>query len=125
MELSQALGIINLTAPDRVQSLADLLSPDLIQQAFSLTNTVTLHKRKLPLESMVWLVIGMTIFNNRSLFQIVNLMDTRLDYYFLQQVSSRLPPWIIFHIAQHEDSGMPAVLLQEGRVHFFIRDKVK
>ncbi|MCW2106190.1 UNVERIFIED_ORG: hypothetical protein M2402_003364, partial [Rahnella aquatilis] len=26
MELSQALGIINLTAPDEVQSLADLLS---------------------------------------------------------------------------------------------------
>ncbi len=28
---------INLTAPDDIQSLADLLSPDLIQQAFSLT----------------------------------------------------------------------------------------
>lgn len=37
MELSQALGIINLT------------------------DTVTLRKRKLPLESMVWLVIGMAI----------------------------------------------------------------
>ena len=48
MELSQAPGIINLTAPDEVQSLADLLSPDLIQQAFSLTDTVTLRKRKLP-----------------------------------------------------------------------------
>lgn len=48
MELSQALGIINLTAPEEVQSLADLLPPDLIQQAFSLTDTVTLRKRKLP-----------------------------------------------------------------------------
>ena len=75
MELSQALGIINLTAPDEVRSLADLLSPDLIQQAFSLTDTVTLRKRKLPLESMVWLVIGMAVFNNRPLSQIVNLMD--------------------------------------------------
>ena len=36
MELSQSLGIINLTAPDDVQNLADLLSPYLIQQAFSL-----------------------------------------------------------------------------------------
>ncbi|SQK72289.1 Insertion element 4 transposase N-terminal [Tatumella ptyseos] len=52
MELSQALGMINLTAPDEVQSLADLLPPELIQQAFSLTDTVTLRKRKLPLESM-------------------------------------------------------------------------
>lgn len=75
MELSQVLGIINLTAPDDVQTLADLLSPDLIQQAFSLTDTVTLRKRKLPLESMVWLVIGMAIFNNKPLSHIVNLMD--------------------------------------------------
>jgi len=75
MELSQALGIINLIAPDEVLSLADLLSPDLIQQAFSLTDTVTLRKRKLPLESMVWLVIGMAIFNNKPMSHIVNLMD--------------------------------------------------
>ena len=75
MELSQALGIINLTAPEEVQSLADLLPHDLIQQAFSLTDTVTLRKRKLPLESMVWLVIGMAIFNNKPLSHIVNLMD--------------------------------------------------
>ena len=75
MELSQAPGIINLTAPDDVQSLADFLPPDLIQQAFALTDTVTLRKRKLPLESMVWLVIGMAIFNNKPLSHIVNLMD--------------------------------------------------
>ncbi|SQI43871.1 Insertion element 4 transposase N-terminal [Serratia plymuthica] len=61
--------------PEQVQTLADLLPPDLIQQAFSLTDTVTLRKRKLPLESMVWLVIGMAIYNNRPLSQIVNLMD--------------------------------------------------
>lgn len=82
MELSQALGIINLTAPEEVQSLADLLPPDLIQQAFSLTDTVTLRKRKLPLESMVWLVIGMAIFNNKPLSHIVNLVRLR-----------RLWPW--------------------------------
>lgn len=75
MHLSQALGIINITSPEQVQTLADLLPPDLIQQAFSLTDTVTLRKRKLPLESMVWLVVGMAIYNNRPLSQIVNLMD--------------------------------------------------
>ncbi len=31
--------------------------------------------RKLPLESMVWLVIGRAVFNNRPLSHIVNLMD--------------------------------------------------
>lgn len=36
MELSQALGIINFTFPDEVRSLADLLSPNLIEQSFNL-----------------------------------------------------------------------------------------
>lgn len=36
---------------------------------------MTLRKRKLPLESMVWLVIGMAIFDNKPLAHIGNLMD--------------------------------------------------
>lgn len=63
-----------MTSPEKIQTLTDLLSPDLIQQAFSLTDTLTLRKRKLPLESMGWLVIGMALYNNRPLSQIVNLM---------------------------------------------------
>ena len=46
----------------------------------------------------------------------------RLDYAFVQQVSRHLPSWVIIYIAPHEDSGMPAVALQEGKVHFFIHD---
>jgi hypothetical protein len=75
MQLSQTLGIINLTATDKVQTLADLLSHDLIQQTFALTDTVTLLERKPPLESMVWLDINMAISNNKPLSHIVNLMD--------------------------------------------------
>lgn len=52
MQLSLAPGIINITAPDEVHSLAGLFSPELIQEAFTLTDTVTLAS-KLPLESMV------------------------------------------------------------------------
>lgn len=44
MQLPQAPGIINITAPDEVQSLADLFSPEPIQEAFTLTDTVTLRK---------------------------------------------------------------------------------
>ncbi|WP_225085457.1 IS4 family transposase [Pectobacterium colocasium] len=75
MQLSQALGIINLTAPEQIHTLADLLPVSMIEQALTLTDTVTLRKRKLPLESMVWLVIGMAVFNQRPLSHIVNLMD--------------------------------------------------
>jgi len=66
MELSQAPGIINL---------ADLIPEDLIRQALTLSDTVTLRKRKLSLESMIWLVVGMSVFCNRPLTEIVNLMD--------------------------------------------------
>ncbi|HGM7047434.1 transposase domain-containing protein, partial [Serratia marcescens] len=58
MELSQALGIINFTTPERARSLSDLIPAEFIQQALTLTDTVTLRKRKLPLESMIWLVVG-------------------------------------------------------------------
>jgi len=75
MELSQALGIINVTSPEHARSLSDLIPADLIQKALTLTDTVTLRKRKLPLESMIWLVVGMSIFCNRPMTEIVNLMD--------------------------------------------------
>ncbi|WP_422528214.1 IS4 family transposase [Serratia fonticola] len=75
MELSQALGIINVTSPEHARSLSDLIPTELIHQALTLTDTVTLRKRKLPLESMIWLVVGMSIFCNRPMTDIVNLMD--------------------------------------------------
>ena len=75
MELYQAPGIINATTPERARSLADLIPPALIQQALTLTDTVTLRTRKLPLGSMIWLVVGMSIFCDRPMTEIVNLMD--------------------------------------------------
>lgn len=47
----------------------------------------------------------------------------RLHYAFVQQVSRHLPSWVIIYLAPHESSGMPAVILQQGKVHFFIQDK--
>ncbi|EIO7472119.1 transposase domain-containing protein, partial [Salmonella enterica subsp. enterica] len=75
MELSQALSIIHLTAPERARSLSELIPAELIKEAFRLTDTVTLRKRKLPLESMTWLIVGMSVFCDRPMTDIVNLMD--------------------------------------------------
>ncbi|PKC36125.1 hypothetical protein V462_11010 [Pantoea ananatis 15320] len=50
-------------------------SPELIQQAQPLTNTFTLRKRKFPLESMIWLIVGMSVFSNRPMTEIVDQMD--------------------------------------------------
>lgn len=75
MQPSQRPGITNITAPDEIYSLGGLLSPELIQEDLTLTDTVSLRKRKLPLKSMVWLVVGMSLFSNKPLSYIINLMD--------------------------------------------------
>lgn len=75
MLVSQALDIINNFKPEQVETLADLLPLELIEEAYKLTDTVTLRNRKLTLESMAWLLIGMAIYNDKSMADIVNILD--------------------------------------------------
>lgn len=75
MHVSQALDIINNWKPNQIETLADLLPIELIEEAYQLTDTVTLRKRKLTLESMAWLLIGMAIYNDKSMADIVNMLD--------------------------------------------------
>jgi len=75
MQLSQALDIINDFSPNKIETLSDLLPLKLVEEALNQTETVTLRKRKLSLESMVWLVVGMAIYNDKPLSQIVNMLD--------------------------------------------------
>ena len=75
MLVSQALDVINNWKPNEVETLSDLLPLELIEEAYALTDTVTLRKRKLTLESMAWLLIGMAIYNDKSIADVVNLLD--------------------------------------------------
>ncbi|WP_371189897.1 IS4 family transposase [Thalassotalea ponticola] len=75
MQLSTALDSINHFRPSQVETLADLLPLELIEEAYELTETVTLRKRKLTLESMAWLLIGMAIYNDKSMADVVNMLD--------------------------------------------------
>ncbi len=43
-----------------------------------LTSTVTLRKRRLPLEMMVWCIVGMALERKEPLHQIVNRLDIML-----------------------------------------------
>ncbi|MGB7802516.1 transposase domain-containing protein [Buttiauxella sp.] len=53
MELSQAPGIINVTTPEHARNPSEFIPSEFIQRALTLTDTVTLRKRQLPLESMI------------------------------------------------------------------------
>ena len=48
MHVYQALDVINQWKPNQVETLSDLLPIELINEAYLLTDTVTLRKRKFP-----------------------------------------------------------------------------
>lgn len=50
----QALDTVHKFTPQEFTALSDLLSPELIDQCQADTGVVTLRKRRLPMEMMVW-----------------------------------------------------------------------
>jgi len=75
MDVSQALDIINTVKQPQAKALSDLIPLDLIEQAYQMSDTVTLRKRKLSLESLVWLLVGMALYNDKSISDVVNQLD--------------------------------------------------
>ena len=51
------------------------LDPDWITQALTATGTATVRRRKLPAEYVLWLVIGMALFRDRSIREVVRHLD--------------------------------------------------
>ena len=78
MFLSQALDRIYQFTPEQFNALSDVLSPELIEQCLHESGTVTLRKRRLPLEMMVWSVVGMALYRHIPMGQIVNQLDILL-----------------------------------------------
>lgn len=60
---------------DRIQASID---PDWIDEALEATGTATLRRRRLPAEQVVWLVLGMALYRNRPIDEIVAKLDLAL-----------------------------------------------
>lgn len=80
MFLSQALDSINEFSPEQFSSLYEYLSPELISECLEVTGNVTIRNRRLPLETMVWCVLGMALFRHIPMNQIVNQLDIILCF---------------------------------------------
>jgi hypothetical protein len=78
MLLSQALDTVHKFSAQEFAALADLLSPELIDECLTDTGVVTLRKRRLSMEMMVWAVTGMALFRSHSMTQLVSHMDILL-----------------------------------------------
>nr|WP_249642955.1 transposase domain-containing protein [Pectobacterium carotovorum] len=70
MLLSQALNTVHKFTPEAFSSLSERLSPEIIDECLTDTGIVTIRKRRLPMEMMVWAVTGMTLFRSLSMNQV-------------------------------------------------------
>ncbi|MEI7269682.1 transposase domain-containing protein, partial [Pectobacterium versatile] len=80
MHIGQALDLVSRydSLRNPMTSLADFLDPELIARCLAESGTVTLRKRRLPLEMMVWCIVGMALERKEPLHQIVNRLDIML-----------------------------------------------
>lgn len=78
MFLSQALDRLHHFTPEQFNNLADVLSPDLIATCLQNAGTATLRRRRLPMETLVWCLIGMALYRHIPMGQLVNQLDILL-----------------------------------------------
>ena len=62
MRFSSALNQIVNNPVTQFQNLSEILDPDIIDEGLAQHGVATIRRRKLPMESMVWAVIGMALF---------------------------------------------------------------
>ena len=65
--------------PERLDELSALIDPAWIEQALTASGKASIRRRKLPAEHAVWLVIGLALFRNRPLWQVVQQLGLSLD----------------------------------------------
>ena len=78
MHFSDAIDAISQVAFDDFSSLSELLSPELIDTCLEEAGVATLRKRRLPLDMVVWAIVGMALFRHIPMGQIVNHLDIML-----------------------------------------------
>lgn len=61
-----------------LEKLNALLDPELLTQAFEKAGVATVRKRRLPLDAVVWSVVGMALFRQESVWDIASRLDISL-----------------------------------------------
>jgi hypothetical protein len=75
MALQSDLDYATELAPHEFKRFASLIDPEWIDEALQQTGTVSLRRRRLPAERMIWLVIGLALFRNEPIWHIVQQLD--------------------------------------------------
>ena len=75
MALQFDFGCTVSLVPQDFDRFASLINEEWINEALAQTGTVSLRRRRLPAERMIWLVIGLALFRNESMAKIVHQLD--------------------------------------------------
>ncbi|WP_421265144.1 IS4 family transposase [Aeromonas veronii] len=78
MRIDQALDFLHASNAAQFESLSDLISPELITTLLAEEDVATLRRRRMPMERLVWAIIGMAIFRHVPMTQLVNQLDILL-----------------------------------------------
>ena len=79
MRLASALASTTvLPRPEKLGAFATHLPHEWIERALQATGAATVRKRRLPAEQVVWLVLGMALFRDRSIVEVVDKLDLAL-----------------------------------------------
>jgi hypothetical protein len=78
MRFQEALSEVAAVTPERFDDVRRHIDPRWVEEALAATGTATLRRRRLPAEQVVWLVIAMALFRNRSIAEVVDKLDLAL-----------------------------------------------
>jgi transposase IS4-like protein len=78
MRLARSLNALASFTPERFEDIRRNIDPEWIDQALHATDSATLRRRRLPAAQVIWLVIGMALFRNRSFQDIVAKLNLAL-----------------------------------------------
>jgi len=64
--------------PEQFETFRRHLDPAWIEEALTTTGTATVRRRRLPVEEVVWVVLGMALFRDRAIEDVVSKLDLAL-----------------------------------------------
>jgi hypothetical protein len=78
MHLKQDLESVGALAPESIDRFREHIPTEWIEESLYATGMATVRHRRLPADQVVWLVIGMALFRNRSIVEVVDKLNLAL-----------------------------------------------
>lgn len=79
MHLEKSLAAVaSFARPEKFEDFRRHIDPGWIEEALAATGTASLRRRRLPAEQVIWLVLGMGLFRNRPITEVVAKLDLAL-----------------------------------------------